>query len=262
MSATVQVDDLYFRDKLNQLSSMGLETGRVLRVESRKLLQDIIKNMPPNDRRQGEAAVRVDLLKLFFPVESHAIAFARRSQKKAVADYVPLWTTGGGHLFACAHANFKPDLDAGGMAQIHAVSKNDKGRVRGGGRMFTKATPKRTMINRIVVKRAAFNAYAREVATHVGRLKGGFTVALLSVGGTQPSWVTRNAKPSEGFVVNNLGRGASPSITIGNTSQGANRLTRQTVEKAMGWRVKSIAENIKRMLKFGPGAASDYGYGN
>lgn len=261
MTPTVQIDDLQLRNRLNQLAGFGLQTGRVLRVESRRLLQDIIKELPPKQRRQGESAIKLDLLKVFFPVDSHAITFARRAQKKAVADYVPLWTDAG-RLFACTHANFKPDLDANGMAAIHRQKRNAIGRVSGGGRMFIKAGPKRTMVNRIVVKRTEFNRYAREAATHVGKLKAGFAIALTSVGGSQPEWVMRNAQPTEGFVVNDLQNGPSPSITVGNTSAGANRITASVVQKAVERRIKSIGENVKRMALHGPGASGDYGYGN
>ena len=256
----VTIDDVGFRDKLNQLAARGLDTGRVLAVEGRKLLEEVIRQTYPSNQAQGKARVNADLAKVFAPVDAAAIRMARRNQKKSAADYLPLWTAKGGKLFATSHENFQPDLTADGMDAVMSQRRNARGRVNSFKPRTTAATGKRTMINRIVVRQPEFNRFKRMKLSHVGKLRAGWGHALKSLGASLPEWVTRNLTPDTGYVVNNTGHGASPGLTVANTAAGARTNCLGILQRAMNARRMAIGENIKRMLKFGPGASGDYGY--
>lgn len=261
MNATIEINDAGFRNELNRLNMMGLDMGRVLKVEGRRLFEDVMRQTYPKQQAQGSGAVKRDLRKLFFPVEPQAIQFGKRSvKKKSAADYVPLWTTTGGKLFGATLENFKPTLSQEGFAAIHKSQRNSRGRVNAvHAQKFTVATDKRTMVNRIIVKRSDFNRYQRTVLTHVGKLRSGFAHTLLRLGVSVPSWIQRNATPETGFVVDNLGTGATPSIVSGNTAAGASQM-QGIVDRAVAGRVKAMQTNIARMMKFGKGDSGDFGY--
>ncbi|NBR87388.1 MAG: hypothetical protein EB141_13345 [Verrucomicrobia bacterium] len=256
----VTVEDIGFRDKLNQLAARGLEAGRVLRVEGRRVLQEVMRHTYPESRQQGENKVRGDLAKVFLPVGPESVTMGRRSQKKSAADYVPLWTVKTGKLYATAHANFKPDASESEMSAIHKSKRNSRGSVRNFAPKLAAATPKRTMVNRIVVRRTTFNRYQRAVLTHVGKLRAGWAKGLQACGVTPPNWILRNATPDAGYVIDKLGKGDAPSLTVANTSAGAASMLHGFLTRALNARRMAIGENLKRMLKHGPGASGDYGY--
>ncbi|NDA68664.1 MAG: hypothetical protein EBY09_18865 [Verrucomicrobia bacterium] len=260
MSATVTIEDIGFRDKLNQLAARGLDAGRVLKVEARRLLAEVVRQTPPASQGQGRAAVNRDLAKVFAPVGPAEITLAKRTQRKSAADYLPLWTSRGGKLYAVTHENFQPNLSADAMAKTLDHKRDSRGQVRTFSPRLVAQTRKRTMVNRIVVKRTEFNRFKRLKLSHVGKLRSGWGHALQSLGASLPDWVTRNLKPETGFVVNNLGQGQSPSLTAGNTSAGARTNCLGILKRAINARRMAIGENLKRMLKHGPGASGDYGY--
>ena len=47
MSATLEIESEKFRLELNRLAGLGLEFGRILKVESRRLVKTFINFTPP-----------------------------------------------------------------------------------------------------------------------------------------------------------------------------------------------------------------------
>lgn len=267
MSATVDIRP--FNRRLYDLQKLGLSGSSILRVESRKLIQSVMRQTHPKTASQGAGAVRRDLRKIFMPVEPGAIKFGNRQVKASIKggghlDYVPLWTTSGGVLVACTRENYKPFATAETMSEIHRKARGKNGRVSGfGGAVSAIQRGKLNFINRVVVKRAEFNRYQREVVRHVGKLRSGFARAYQAVGGSVPGWVARHAQGDSGptgFVrIQNAG-GFKNSITIGNTAAGAEPRLGGIVRRALAGRVKAIGTNIRRMVKHGAGKLGDYGY--
>ena len=257
MSANVQIDDVRMRDALNRLASLGLDTGRVLRVESRRILESIIKQSPPPEQALGASAVKSDLRKVFLPVEGSIIRKARKTES---GGFQILWATDSGQLFATRQEMFKPDAGPSELAAIHAAHRKNNGRVSGLGPRVKKQGATMNVFNRYVVPRAAFNRYQREKLAHVGKLRSGFGHAAQKVGALLPSWVRRNLTPDTGYVHDNLGQGESPSLIAGNTAPGSSSRLAGIVNRAVNARVKAIAKNVARMIKHGRGASGDYGY--
>lgn len=257
MSATVEIDDIRLRDALNQLAALGLETGRVLRVESRRILESIIRQSPPPDQSVGRGAVERDLRRVFMPVES---AILRKVKAKGSGEFQILWATNAGHVFGVRDEFFKPQANVSDLAALHAKHRRADGRVAGLGPRVKKHGGQLNVFNRYVVPKTVFNRYRRQQLSHVGKLRSGFGHAAQKVGSHLPSWVRRNLTQDTGYVVDRLQTGDSPSIVAGNTAPGAEARLSGIVERAINARVKAITKNVARMIKHGPGASGDYGY--
>ncbi len=257
MSATVEIDDVRMRDALNRLVSLGLDTGRVLRVESRRILESIIKQSPPPDRSIGEAAVKTDLRRVFVPIEASIL---RKARKNSQGGFEILWATASGQLFSVRPEHLKAQAGQSDMAAIHAQHRKENGKVSGLGPRVKKHGGNLNVFNRYAVPRAVFNRYQRERVKHVGKLRAGFAHAAQQVGASLPHWVRRNMTPDTGYVRDNLTAGDSPSIVAGNTAPGSASRLAGIVKRAVNARVKAIAANVARMIKHGSGKSGDYGY--
>lgn len=262
MSATVDMTG--FNAKIGELQGFGLSTGRILKVESRKLLQSVMSQTHPKQKAQGENAVRRDLLKVFAPV-SDKVANDATPMHGTAEGFTKLWVADNGKkVIAVKTPNFKPSASLESLAAIHKATRGNDGRVHGTGfGVRREVRGKLNFINRVVIRESTFEAYQKKVLTHVGKLKSGFARALAAVGGSAgQAWIKRHAQGAQGptgFVQMNL-QGEKPSITIGNTAAGAEPRLGGIVQRALAGRVKAITTNIRRMVKYGPGKAGDYGY--
>lgn len=271
MSATVEIDDIRLRESLNQLAALGLETGRVLRVEGRRLLKEIIKRTPPDDRAQGENAIKQDIfggrkvnlgkgnrittIGIFYIIGENP-----RATRKKGGDIMLFASKDGTEIFGTEANYYKPNASVAEMDAIHQAARSKAtGRVSIAGSM-THSVGRWRFIDRMTVKRSAANRYFRHVKQNVGKMKGGWGVAAQSVGVSLPSWISRHANSSNGYVLDRLQKGDSPSIIIGNTTKGVRSKTLSAVKRALNNRAISIAKNVERMIKHGPGASGDYGY--
>lgn len=265
MSLSITINDAGLRHELNRLNQMGLSMGRVLKVETRRLLKDIVRLTHPQNKAQGETAVSRDMRRIFMPLDPGQMKLATRLNKRggqvvAAVDYVPLWTKNG-KVFGTPRENFKPDMTEEEMRVVHQ-SKRVNGKVRGQGHAKAQLITNRlTVFNRIIVKRAPFKRYQREVLSHVGKMRAGFAQGLKALGESVPGWVDRNIWPAVGYTIANLNDGnAKPGITVSNHSPGVVEKMGETVQLAVNARAMAIEKNIARMVKHGAGKSGDYGY--
>lgn len=260
---SVTVDMTAFSQKLNELQGFGLSGGRILRVESRKMLQSVMRQSHPQNKAQGDGAVRRDLLKVFFPIEDATMDGATPMTGQH-SGFIKLWVTDAGKkVISVKRENFKPSATMEQMEQWHRATRGDNGRVRGTGfGIRTEVRGKLNFINRIVVRESIFEAYQSKELSHVGKLRSGFGHGLAAMGGSVPGWVKKHLKMGEvtGFVRQALQPGPKPSVTFGNTAAGAAPRLGDIVKRALASRVKAMTTNIRRMIKYGPGKAGDYGY--
>ena len=259
---STSVDMTAFNQRMNILQGFGLSGQRVLRVETRRLIQSIMSQTHPKKAAQGVSAVKRDLLKVFFPVADR-IASGATPMTGANSGFVKLWVEKDGKkVVAVKTPNFKPNASVDSLVAIHKATRGADGRV-GGLTVRREVRGKLNFINRVVVRQGVFDAYEKAVTVHVGKLRSGFARALIALGGTVPKWVARHADGTSGatgFVREDLGPGPKPSITIGNTAAGAEPRLGGIVKRALAGRTKAIATNIRRMIKHGAGKSGDYGY--
>lgn len=252
-----------FSAKMGELQGFGLSTGRILKVETRRLLESVMRQTHPKSAAQGNAAVKKDLLKVFHPVSDRIVNGATPMTGSA-SGFVKLWVEPGGKkVVSVKTPNFKPSATLETMAAIHKSTRGRDGRVTGTGfGIRREVRGKLNFINRVVIREGAFKAYQKQVLSHVGKLRSGFARAFVAVGGSVPAWVKKHAQGTHGptgFVTMNL-EGAKPNITIGNTAAGAEPRLGGIVQRALAGRIKAITTNIRRMIRHGAGKSGDYGY--
>ena len=244
MSATVEIDDVRMRDALNRLVSLGLDTGRVLRVEGRKLLKEIIKRTPPDDRAQGENAIKEDIFggrkvslgrgnKVTTIGIFYIIGENPRATRKKGGDIMLFASKDGSEIFGTEANHYKPNATIQEMDEVHQAARSRAtGRVSIAGSM-TRTVGRWRFVDRMTVKRSTANRYFRHVKQRVGKMKGGWGMAAQAVGITLPSWVSRHATVSNGYVIDRLGNGDSPSLTVANTTNGVKTKTLSAVKRAL-----------------------------
>lgn len=255
------VDDHRYREKINELVSRVGDGGRVLRVEGRKLLEQLQRDAPPGNQQQGKIRVQADLKRVFYALDTEDARATRKSIKKSTGENVTLYFTKSGQAFSAKRENVRLGVSMAEMARIHQSHRGPRGRVGGTGNRITKdpANPKNNLVNRTVVRRTDFRRYEREVITHVGKMRGGWGPGTMAVGGSVPSWVSRHVTPENGRVVNGLAN-KNAFIEVSNTTPGVATEMGRALTSAFRAREKAIAANLMRMAKHGAGAAGDYGY--
>ena len=254
-----------FNAKIGELQGFGLSTGRILKVESRRLLESVMRQTFPKDKRVGEKAIIRDLSEVFYGIDNKTATNAE-PMTGVSAGYTKLWVTRGSDrnkVVAVKTQNFRPNISMQTMESIHNAARKSgivsKGRGKAAVRVIKGSL---NAIDRVVIVESRFEEYRRLVFTHVGKLKSGFAHALLAVGGSAgPAWVKRHlSSETTGFVRMALEPGPKPFIVIANTAAGADPRLGGIVKRALAGRVKAISTNIRRMIKHGAGKSGDYGY--
>lgn len=190
MSVAVDTGDL--EAKLHILAKTVRATpGQVIREETKGLAQQIIRLTPPRNLAQGRKAVATDLSRIVWSPDPDTIkwaplkeAFEKRDVAKATA------------LMAQKGKTFTTDV--GAIAAQHLKMRTPRGRINRGVKPF------------LVAFARTARAYVRDVQSRVGWARGAWVRALLSAGGTAPSWIARHAAKA-GTVIANFGE--NPSVT-------------------------------------------------
>ena len=92
-------------------------------------------------------------------------------------------------------------------------------------------------------------AYSKRVEAHVGRLKAGWYTAGSQLGTLKGVgyWIRGN-QWNTGILIDQLGNGALPSVTVGNKVQGLHRSTKDGYTLAISYRAYSMREEIYQKL--------------
>lgn len=255
------VDDSRYKAVVNELALRIGDSGRVLQVEGRKLLEFIQDATPPRNYQQGKIRVQADLRKVFYAVNGEHSTLTRKNLKKSNGEMVTLYFTKSGQAFSAKRENVKLGASVAEMAQIHQSHRGQRGRVGGTGNRITKdpGNARNNIVNRTVVRRPDFRRYEREVLSHVGKMRGGWGPGMMATGASVPGWVRKHVTPENGRVVNGL-KAKNPFIEVSNTTPGVATEMGEALNRAYRAREKAIATNLLRMAKHGAGASGDYGY--
>lgn len=259
--ARIEVDDVRYRAMINDLVSRIGDSGRVLRVEGRKLLEFIQGATPPRNYQQGKTRVQADLRKVFFPLDTEDARSTKRSLKKSDGTMVELYFTKAGQCFSAKREDVKLKASNAEMAQIHQSLRGPRGRVSGRGNRIEKdpRNAKNNIINRTIVSRMNFRRYQSEILKHVGKMRGGWGPGMMALGGKVPGWVSKNSASENGRVINGLSS-KNAYIIVSNTTPGVATEMGEALRRAIASRARAIAKNLLRMAKHGPGKSGDYGY--
>ncbi len=145
------------------------------------------QSTPPNDRKQGEAAVRRDVRRSIYPLTSKG--FRNVKVKRRVEDALrsedvsKLQMMVQQGVFGHDRTSMKV-LPAGNEFTAHQNSRVSRGRVLLKQPRF--AIPARTM--------SYIKSYTAEAMHGVGQAKGGWANGLFALGGKVPPWIARHRK--------------------------------------------------------------------
>ena len=220
MNITFEADTDHFNDAVRLfVKRIGGELRVVMRTQARLLFKFIIDRTPPKTRAEGRKRLEREIMRAVQPIKASAFKPAIRALIKA-KNYEALAKILPGRIMP-----FTPDLHE--KVRVH-------GRVR---RQQGISSPDASEIK----------AYIQRKQGNVGRAKGGWAPAFVSVGGTPSAWVGRWS--SLGKVVNRLDS-AEPSIDAENFSEWAGHGDdERIVSFALAARERAILVDIEKRLE-------------
>lgn len=171
------------------------------------------------------------------------------------SDYSNLWTKFQQWDFARAEAEMSPGLvKLDTYNKGNGVIKSIHERERGGNTTdgyFKNMKAAAKFGTRYVVDDdgKAVKAYSKRVEAHVGRLKAGWYSVGSQLGRLKGVgyWIRGN-QWNTGILVDQLGNGALPSVTVGNKVQGLHRATMDGYKLALNYRAYSMREEMYQKL--------------
>jgi hypothetical protein len=280
VAITTDIDTSGFTARLNELHfRFGIPANRILEQETKRMVKTLLRFTPPSGgqtrynafgdslpseagesvsaREQGRRAVASDLRNIFeFADDTYAdfvdsldktpgpevsVTYLSRSKVKKIVDWKHVGRT---------------------LDEVRAFHLRKRSKVTG----RTPRTKARDGSNigvwkvqeKMVLRKSLFSAYLKEVQSHVGNMKAGWTAAARTVSLAVPQWISSKFS-GNGYGLSSLS-GSRPSITINNSSTGIARQVDNVAKSALRVRGEAIAKNIKRMVKYGPGKQANYGY--
>ena len=244
---TVEIRTENFEATLKDFAQrLGIALPKVVKVESRLLMAEVIKWTPPFDgghastegieaRNIGKQTVARDIRRAIYPlIESEWYkpeikeAINRLDQEKLKI----VLKNGRGRA---RNPTFGPVSKA-----THRKFRDSRGRVQHPSGIFTFATNTHA-------------EYTRKMQTRVGMAKGSWAAAYTAAGGKMPAWMMKAAAQSGGqssTFFNNLDDPVNPSMEITSTALGVrgNNKLKSQINFALELRSKAMASKFRRML--------------
>lgn len=259
MELSCEIIDKKFNDRMNEIHDALIGQGRsgdaatVVQDEARLFLKQVINLTPPPGlgtaaKKQGEAAIGRDLMKIFTPVNEELM--------NTVA-LVHHGTTGIDAWFETAgkpmHVQWdRIDPSGAGMKAWHNQNRDSRGRTRElkRGRGTAWYAP-------YVVRREDFAAYRDRIVSHVGRRKAAWAKSFVELGGKVQGWIDRHVSGARGLIINNLDVKNHPSVTMINSSVGISG-DAHIVQSALRIRYEAMGRKLRLIVS---GYASDVARG-
>lgn len=208
------------------------DARNLIRDESRRLLQQILKFTPPKNQAQGRAAVSRDIQRAIPPLTADTIHDPKlRAQVNKLAEAHDV--EGLRKLFSKL-----PKLKSWHIVdvdpRIHKMNRDRRGRVQSSRRNYT-----------LDIRGLA--KYIREVQKRVGFMRAPWGKAFVAVGGKIADWVSRHFSYARGYVQANLTHPTFPSLTVSNQTPGIGQWEAR-VKAALQARHQAIGKRIRLIL--------------
>jgi hypothetical protein len=200
----------------------------------------MMKRTPPESHKQGRAAIRADLHKIFSVADPLTIARAIEwsgGSGDNVKTYLTSKRTGLPFLIEWNKAR----LDGTEMAAHHKAHRTLNGRVSTAGDN-DRQTGRWIARDTMVVPKRAFKEYATEVTGRVGQLKAGWIAMSRKYGAKTPAgWIRKHSsRRSEAQLKGNKNRA---TMEMTNRAAGAGRI-RHLVKSVMRIRLEAMAKQL------------------
>ena len=231
------------RDALIGSGQMG-DAATIIEDESRKFLKQVIAFTPPPGnsaaaQKQGEGAIRNDMLKIFTPVNE---GFLDMVGSQFGTTGIDTWLT---HPDTGKHYELrwdKLDPTGSGMESFHRANQNRRGRTKN----LKRKAARGVWASPYVVAWRDFQARLQKLQHRVGWRKAAWGKSFVALGGKLPKWISRHigSHPSECLVQLT---GTSPSVTMIARAPGLLD-DQRIVRDAMRSRQEAISRRIKLIL--------------
>lgn len=147
----------------------GLEVRDLLHDQMRLWCQDVIRILPPKNKRQGQQAIRKDMRKIFVSRGQRYLDFMERAFGKR------LWNKAGS---AAVHFDFfANDANMRTMEDFHLMSRDKRGRTRRPKGPRKVRVGKDELPYKMHVPISQLRQYEKRLQARVGKLKAGFLPA-------------------------------------------------------------------------------------
>ena len=247
ITIAVEIRTADFEATLKDFSErMGIALPKVVKVESRLLMAEVIKWTPPFDgghastegieaRNIGKQSVANDIRRAIYPLIESEWYKPEIKQAIAAMNKEKMATVLKRSRGRAKNPTFEPVSKAN-----HKKFRDSRGRVQRPSGVFTFAVNTHA-------------EYTRKMQTRVGMAKGSWAAAYTAAGGKMPAWMMKAAAQSGGqssTFFNNLDDPVSPSMEITSTALGVrgNNKLKSQINFALNLRSKAMASKFKRML--------------
>lgn len=228
------------------ITDLGIGAKRVVQWSAGMLQKELVADAPPKNRKTLEKRIRKDVKGVF-------AAFDNRPKQAKHGSYVWL-ASGPKFIYAVDKPYWKPKESAEGLKTIYEHNTGKMGKRFSDVGYHGKQAIK--LINRFVITKRAFNAFAKAQEKLAGKLKASFAVAwslgvAAPTSGVIPQFVRRHldGMKAKGSFISNL-NGENPSITLisrapGCEHEGMIRVARRALRK----RIASMTTHIRTLVR-------------
>lgn len=192
---TIEIDTVAFEAGMQRIRA-GVRDGMIhpdygtITVQGRLLAERCQDLTPPQSKGQGEAAVKRDLMRIFYPLRAASFT-DKRMQKMIRSDDRQAWDAASSHFAATSVLRNTKAIAF--SEDWHTKNRVSRGRARGMGN--AKRGPKENLgVVTLGQEAAKAMAYTKEVRQRVGWAKAGWNAGIIMLGGMVPqSWISRHS---------------------------------------------------------------------
>lgn len=240
---TIEIDTTRLQARMQELSDALIGQGQagdaatIFEDEGRRFVQQVIRLTPPRNKKQGEDAIRRDLMKIFTPVTDELLNTVGSQHGLSAVD---VWITAAdGRRINLDWKKIDPT--GSGMAGFHHKNQNARGRTSdlkkdAGDKWFAP----------YVVSFEDFATYRDRILARVGRRKAAWAKSFIGLGGSVATWIRRHVGESKGQFIWQKDP-HKPSITMVNFSRGI-RDDEHFIRGTLRVRTEAIQRRIKLVL--------------
>lgn len=231
----------------------------VLKFQRRVINLTPTPGLGTDAKKQGEAAVKRDLNKIFTPVTDDLL---NAIGSQFGVSHIDQWfTTATGEK---QHIQWdRIDPSGSGMRAFHQKNRDSRGRARN-----LKRSRGDAWYAAYVVSFEDFAQYAKDQMARVGRRKAAWALGFKSLGGKVQRWIDRHISGAKGMVDNRLRDTVHPSVTVGSFAPGVSgdahtihsalRVSYEAIGKRMRLLVNGYAKDVSQGQKITKKAGSEW----
>jgi hypothetical protein len=251
-AVTITTDVVSYRAQVEKLAKL---TGRGLRDVMREMVSimsgQLARRFPPKSKAQGTNAIKNDLNRIFVTDEKILAEWdvAIGAGVARADESVRIFRAQSGAVFGIEKALYRPNAGLSEMNQHHLKYRRETtGRVTRAG-SYTKDIGRWKFVDKMYVTQASLKSYIKFVASQVGSLKSGWSVATTRFKGAKklPPWILAHGNDN-GRVTDAMKENGNGHILFTNEMPYASRWA-SINEFVLGSQKKMLKTKIRYELK-------------